>query len=928
MYSGAFGKVALLAVIIALPVVSGCDRIGSATPQQHVQKAKDFLDKGDQRASIIELKNALQKSPDNAEARLLLGEIYIKAQQGKDAEKELLRAQKLGVNDESIKVLLGQALLLQESYERVLKEVTPSSLTSPKNMAKIQQLHGEAQLGLGRLEQGCELFRQSTQTDAAYVPTYWGLARCAATTKDFDHAKALLEQALKLDAKNADTWMWLGKLAQARNDPKAAEAAYSGVLKIIPDHVDAHLNLAFLHLSAGKFDTAQAEIGAARKVAPHNLRAKYLQALLDFRQAKYAAARDSLQEVLKDAPNNLPSILLSGMVSYELGSYEQAIQNLLKVLNQFPNSVPARKGLAAAWLKTGQPDRALDTLKPLLMVESQDLSVLAMASEASLQANEPAQARVYLQRATAIDPKNAVLRTALGLSHMAAGDSARAMAELESAVVLDPGQYMADMVLLQTLLTKKEYDKALLTIAGLEKKQPNNPVTFNLKGAAYIGKNDFASARKSFERALMLQPTYVAAAINLAQLDLRDKNPQAARSRLDAVLAKDKTNLEAMVALANLAASQGKEGEHVNWLEKAAKGNPTALQPRTALARYYVQKKEPKKALALAREAQTANPASPDALDLLGSIQLAADENENALTTYRKLATLAPRSPLAHLKLASVQVKLKDTAAAKASLKKALELKPDYLEAATAFALLEVQAGRHAEALKFAQQIQRQAPQSPGGFALEGGILMAQTKYAEAARAYEKAYTLGKNSLLSVKVHQAWTLAGDIKKADTGLMQWLKEQPNDLGTRAYLAQTHKKAGRNKQAIEQYEFILQKDENNLFALNNLAWLYQQEKDPRALKCAEQAYKLDPNNVDVMDTLGWILTGQDQLTRSVALLEQAVAKAPQVPEMRYHYAVALAKSGDKAKARKQLEQALAAGKHFSQIDQARVLSKSLQ
>lgn len=154
MHSSSFGKLrnlALLTSMITLPFISGCDRVGSPTPQQHIQKAKDSLDRGDLRTSIIELKNALQQNPDNAEARLLLGEIYLKVKQGNDAEKELLRAQKLGVDEESIKVLLGRALLLQESYERILNEVTPTPQTSPKNMAKIQQLHGEAQLGLGRM---------------------------------------------------------------------------------------------------------------------------------------------------------------------------------------------------------------------------------------------------------------------------------------------------------------------------------------------------------------------------------------------------------------------------------------------------------------------------------------------------------------------------------------------------------------------------------------------------------------------------------------------------------------------------------------------------------------------------------------------------------------------------------------------------------
>ncbi|BAN36794.1 hypothetical protein SCD_n02995 [Sulfuricella denitrificans skB26] len=922
MVSGAFGKAALLAAIIALPVVSACDQISSSTPQQHIQKAKDFLDKGDPRASIIELKNALQQNPDNAEARLLLGEIYIKAQQGKDAEKELLRAQKLGVNEESIKVLLGQALLLQESYERVLNEVTPSTLTSPKNMAKIQQLHGEAQLGLGHLEQGCELFKQSAKIDPAYVPTYWGLSRCAAATKDLDHAKALLEQALKLDAKNADTWMWMGKLAQVRNEPEAAEAAYSDVLKIDPDHVDARLSLAFLHMSAGKFDTAQSEIGTARKVAPHNLRAKYLQALLGFRQAKYAAARDNLQEVLKDAPNHLPSILLFGMVSYELGSYEQAIQNFTKVLSQVPNSMYARKGLAAAWLKTGQPVRALDTLKPLLMMESRDLSVLTMAGEASLQAHEPAQARDYLQKAKAIDPKNAKLSTALSLSHMATGDSARAMAELESATAEDPGQTVADTLLILTHLRNSEFDKALAAINVLEKKSPNNPAVYNFRGAAYAGKKDFVNARKNFEHVLTLNPAYSSAAMNLAQIDLQESKPQAARKRYEAILAKDKNNLPALLALVKLASNKK---EAVSWLEQAARANPSALQPRRLLAEHYLGINEAQKALNLAREAQTANPDDPDALDLLGATQLAAGETENALTSYQKLARLAPKSPLAHFKLASVQATAKNLDAAKASLNQALELKPDFLEAQAALISLELRSGKPADALKIAQQVQQQNPKMSAGFVFEGDIHIDQKQYDQAAKSYEKAFALDKSGLIAVKRHQAQSLAGSVKDSDARLLQWLKEQPKDTATRTYMAQAYMTRGQDKQAIEQYQILLRDAPGNLLALNNLAWLYHRAKDPRALAMAEQTYKLRPDAAFITDTLGWILFEQGKTARAVELLQKAVALAPTNPEIGFHYAVALAKAGDRQKARKQLEAVLASGLSFPQQDEAKALLK---
>ena len=47
-----------LSVSVALP---GCDNTASLTEQEHIQRAKDFEDKGNLKGSIVELKNAVQK---------------------------------------------------------------------------------------------------------------------------------------------------------------------------------------------------------------------------------------------------------------------------------------------------------------------------------------------------------------------------------------------------------------------------------------------------------------------------------------------------------------------------------------------------------------------------------------------------------------------------------------------------------------------------------------------------------------------------------------------------------------------------------------------------------------------------------------------------------------------------------------------------
>ena len=70
--------------------MAGCGK--SEDPQTLVADAQRYQEKGDNSAAIIQLKNALQKNPDDPETRYLLGTIYRKTGELQSAEKELRRA--------------------------------------------------------------------------------------------------------------------------------------------------------------------------------------------------------------------------------------------------------------------------------------------------------------------------------------------------------------------------------------------------------------------------------------------------------------------------------------------------------------------------------------------------------------------------------------------------------------------------------------------------------------------------------------------------------------------------------------------------------------------------------------------------------------------------------------------------------------------
>lgn len=914
-----------LLLAATLFVAGGCSE--TETSQKLTEEARVYHQKGDNKAAVIQLKNALQKNPENGEARYLLGLVYNDLGNGAPAEKELRKALQLKVDKAKVLPALGKALLAQGQFQKILDEIQPGPETKSV-VGSLLALRGNALLALGRQDESKALFEETLKTDAGHTEAYLGMARLALAKHNIAEAVSQTDLALAKSPHDVNALLMKGDLMRAQANKDQAQAAYRQALQISPSSAAIHLRLAALFLDNKQYDAAQGEVTIVRKAEPKNLSALYLQALVDYRQEKYPAAQDTLQELLKIAPNYPPSVLLSGAVAYAMGNYELADRQSGDILKQSPGNAFAVRLQAATQLKLNKPAQAVEILQPLLVAMPKDPNILALAGEAYMQNKEYAKATELLEKAAAIAPQSASVRTELALSRLASGNMGNALSELESASELDATHYKADTILVLAHLSKKEYDKALEAILTLQKKQPDNPVTYILQGTAYLGKKDRANARKGFEKALMLQPTYIVAATNLAQMDLEDNNVAAAHKRFEDVLAKDKNNQQAMLALALLARNAQQEKDYVAWLEKAAKTSASAIKPRLMLAGYYLDKRDAQKALVAAHEAQAANPNDLEALDVLGMAQLANGEKDNALATYSKLVMLAPKAPLAHLRLANAQMVVQNPAAARVSLGKALELKPGDLDALAALTVLEIGAVRYAEAQKAAQLAQKHNPSSPAGFVLEGDVFIAQKQYPQAAKLYEKAFSLGKSGALAIKLHNALRLAGNGKEAEARLLQWAKEHADDLGARNALAESFMQDGRYSMAVEQYQYLLSKNPKNPATLNNLAWLYGQLKDPRAVGYAEQANKLAPGNPNVLDTLGWALVEQGKVNQGLEHLRSALVKAPDVPDIRYHLAVALFKSGDKVMARRELEHALDSGHSFVQERDARSLLEQLK
>jgi putative PEP-CTERM system TPR-repeat lipoprotein len=912
----------LTAALLLSVALSACENETTANLRADVMQ---YQQKGEFNAAVIVLKNALAVKPEDAEARFLLATMYLETGDGISAEKEIRLAQRYGYSDDAALPVLGKSLVLQGQFQKAIDE-TGNAVA--KGGAELLCVRADAYLGLGKREDARSLYQKVLETHPKHATALIGLGRVGYLARDVDVARKYSELALAADPRNTDALLFKGDLLRAQNLNTEALATYDQVLAINPQHRSANVEKAYLEIALGKFDAAQADLDAARRIAPGSVLVYYTQTLLDYSQGKNAAAQESMQKVLRVAPEHMPSVLLAGAINLNLGSLHQAEHHLRHYLEKNPDNLYARKMLASALLRTGHTPDALSVLEPALKASQDDVQLLALAGESYMQARDFGKAADFFGKASTLDPKQAKLRTSLALSKLGKGEEAQAISDLQLATRLDANSHQAGIALVRTELGLEHYDNAYAAVVELEKAQPDNAAIQDLKGMVYVGKHEAAKARASFTRALALQPSYYPAAANLAQLDMGEKKPAAARQHLLNFLDKNPKSVEVLTALSSLAAFTGKVEDATPWLERAAAVDPGALAPAVNLIAQYLRTGQSQKALDLSRTVQVTHPDDPDLLDLLGKSLLANGEQDNALEAYKRLAVALPRSAQAQMQVAALHLLMKKPSNAEDYLKAALAMQPDFPAAELALAEINVRKGWHELALMGAARMQKNHPKGAAGYQLEGDILMAKKEPAQALAAYERALGFGKSSELAVKIFNALRVAGRPDEGARRLAQWLQQHPDDVRVQLYKAQTLMADQKFKPAAAQLEDTLKQQPTNVVALNNLALVYQQLRDPRAAKMAEEAYKLAGEQPVIMDTLGWILVEQGDTARGLPILQKASAKAPQARDIRYHMAMGLYKAGDQAAARRELQLLVSGNMQFAQADEVRSLLKQLQ
>ncbi|MEM9620153.1 MAG: XrtA/PEP-CTERM system TPR-repeat protein PrsT [Pseudomonadota bacterium] len=899
------------ALLLALLLLAGC---GAQTAEEHLAEAVEYLEEGDESAAEIELKNALRKDPQLGQAHALLGQMRFAEGDLPNALQNLNKALDLGAGDDELSLDLLNVKIGLGEYSEVIGELEEQSGLTPEK----QIILAEAYLLAEDVEQAKALYQNNLQLADGLL----GMSKVAFLENDTPRALNYARQAIEVDPDHTSAWLFRGEMELVAGDSEAALASFKQAQEYPQSEIGGRIGEVRALLVANELDKARALID--KLVSRGGPQAAYLQAVISFRQGDLNAAEDALNVVNQYAENNLQALYLTGVVYYRQGKLPTAERALRRYLERDSGNVPVRKLLAAIANDQNRPQKVVELLQPVAAQYS-DPQVWAMLGSALLRLGETETATDAFQSAVALAPDMAAFRNQLALGLYSGGDGDSAIRELNSAIELSGDQLPSEYLLVMVKTREGDFEGAQAALDSLATAHPENPIVPNLQGSLHLAQNNLDMAAASFEQALALDGAYVPAVQNLSAI--AELNGDVARARQLYLDFSAGDHLPASLALVDLAVRQGDFDEALDSIAAIVKKFPESSEAHMGSARLLMATGNFTAAEDAVLTARELVGELPDVLMLKAEIDLRQGDRTGAMRAVSDLqeisAQYAGNSQVLQA-LGTLQMRLDDMTAARRNLQLAVDNSDELLPAAVlSLVRLELLEDNPAAAQKLLRQLTNAGLQSEEISLLQGDALVAAQQIDAARQQYASLVSAGSRAGTS-KLAMLDLRENRFEDAKDLLEQWLSENPDDKGMQKLLATAQVQLGESEAARRQYESLLPTQDP--VVLNNLAWIYMTESDPRALEFARRANQAAPNNPDIQDTLGWILVNDGEVREGLGLLRDSARQRPDNASVQYHLGVAYHKLGDRENAIEALEKALTIG-DFNEAREARRILEEL-
>ena len=624
-----------------------------------------------------------------------------------------------------------------------------------------------------------------------------------------------------------------------------------------------------------------------------------LERLLDLQGRSVEASQLREQMLVRDVGISEAKIN-EALRLFDSGEVEQALSVIDSVLEKEPSSAVANLLKGAMLHEQQQHLDAAVLFDEYLDFELYNPELVQVGANAMLQAGYYDQLVKKLEAYEGLD-NDALALKAYARGLVGQGKESAAVVALRQAVEAAPGD-MESYLLLDSLyqqntgLAAESGPVSVLLAQGVEALQAQRdsagqssrvgPEYLNIARALVLAKirEGDSEGAQNFVKSERKATNSNAETLHLAAIYAAVQgNAEQARDFAKASLEKDPSDAELWFALANAERQSG------GAFEKIRAAASRGVQLRSADGPTYYR------AMSVAQDDSELDAMAKDLVSIVeqyqqpvglraiarayldrGRVSVAADY----LKTYSTKVGDASAAPRLAARVASAEVQSEwqsgNKEAAFAKLDDAIKRAPK------ATGLLSLMVRLHASNQDFDNADQWVARLSNvdkvAGLVHQAELYKLQGQGDKALSTYESAWEMSPQDPIAIAIY-GLLASGDADSKEGFLNQWESAIPNSGARLQLLVGDALQRGDTEKAVGLSEQLLKINPDDYMAMNNLAWLYQTNGDSRALSLARRAYALAPNEPEILDTYGWILSENGKPSEAIPLFERALTLAPE-------------------------------------------------
>lgn len=728
-----------------------------------------------------------------------------------------------------------------------------------------------------------------SRSPEAKMAKYMEAGKKLAAQKDYKAAVLQFRNASQAMPKSPEPYYQAGLAYLAQQDWADAVPSLRKALALDPKHVGAQLALAELETATPDRSTveqAEKQLQALLTSAPDNPEVLTTLAIADWKLAKPEEAEKHLQEAFDKFPNNLSAAGDLAKVKMSKGDFAAAEDILKKTAAQTPPSADAISLLGAFYAVRKNDAEAEAQFRRALQVDPKSLSGLFNLAALQVRQGKKDQAEQTYQQLSKLDPKYRFIYVSF-LWQEDKKDAA--IAEYQRMFAASPKDREVRTRLIAVLYASNRPQEADKILSDAIKKNPKDLDALLQRSRMYIDSRRFADARRDLQE---------------VQHNQNSGTVQYLLSRVDA--------------------AEGKELARRDHLNEAVRLQPNFLAARLELAGLLIHSNGAKSALSTLDQAPKDQQNLPQTIAMRNWALIASGDTAAAKKSV-EAAIARVRTPDLLLQAALFKLEDKQFEEARKLVREGLAQSPDSKDLLSALVLTYKAQNQIPAAVQEVKAYAAKRPNSAQVQLFLGDLLRQTGDLPGAGAAFTAAKAANPKDVLSdLQFARLYQQEGKPDDAIRSLNTVLAADATNRTALLWKGDIEASKGDYTSAVADYRRLLDLDSENKIALNNISFMLLEylHQPGEALKYAQKALELNPNDPHTEDTLGWVLYRQGLYDLSVKQLE-AAAQHPGNPVWKYHLAMVYARLGESYKATAAFDEASRMNANIPEASEAREL-----